>query len=116
MVLFVVNLILARLLSPTDYGIVGLITVFLAVSQTIMDSGLSSALIRKKNCTEIDYNTMFYTNIAFGLVMFVVLFLSSGPISRFYDKPDLSPLTKIMALNLIINSFGLIERTILTKT
>lgn len=114
-VLFVVGLILARLLSPTDYGIVGLITVFLAVSQAIMDSGLSSALIRKKNCTEIDYNTMFYTNIVFGLITFIGLYFASGPISRFYDKPELSLLTKIMAINLIINSFGLIERTILTK-
>lgn len=115
-ILFVIGIVLARLLSPTDYGIVGLITVFIAVSQTIVDSGLSQALIRKQNCTEEDYNTMFYTNIVFGLVTFFLLFAAASLIARFYQKPELNLLTKIMAVNLIINSFGLIETTILTKT
>ncbi len=115
LVLFVIGIVLARILSPTDYGIVGLITVFLAVSQTIVDSGLSQSLIRKQQCTDLDYNTMFYANIVFGVVTFFVLFAGSGYIAKFYDKPELSLLTKIMALNLIVNSFGLIETVILTK-
>jgi len=116
LILFVIGIILARLLSPTDYGIVGLITVFIAVSQTIVESGLSEALIRKRDCSEIDYNTMFYTNIAFGVITFIALFAASGFIARFYNKAELSILTKVMAINLVINSFGLIETAILTKT
>lgn len=112
---FIVGIILARLLSPTEYGIIGMITVFIAVSDSLVDSGLSSALVMKQNCTEVDYNTMFYTNLGFGSVMFIVLFLSAGAISRFYHNAELILLTRVMAVNLIINSFGLVESAILIK-
>lgn len=112
---FLIGLVLARLLSPTEYGIIGMAMVFIAISETFIDSGLSQALIRKQNCTEVDYNTMFYTNIALGILTFAIVFLSAGTISRFYDIPDLFLLTRVMAVNLIINSFGLVERAILTK-
>lgn len=114
-ILFLVGIVLARLLSPTEYGIIGMITVFIAVSDTIVNSGLSSALIRKRNCTEQDYNTVFYTNIALGVLMFLVLFFSAGAIGKFYKNPDLVPLTRVMAAILIINSFGLVEAAKLTK-
>ena len=112
---FFIGLVLARLLSPTEYGIIGMSMVFIAISETFVHSGLGSALIRKQNCSEADYNTMFYTNIGLGVVTFSILFFAAGAISRFYSNPELFLLVRIMAINLIINSFGLVETAILTK-
>ena len=112
---FVIGLILARLLSPSEYGIIGMAMVFISVSESIVQCGLGQALIRKPNCTEADYNTMFYTNIALGLVTFSILYFSAGAIARFYHNTELILLTKVMAVNLIINSFGMVETAILTK-
>lgn len=112
---FMIGLVLARLLSPTEYGIIGMAMVFIAISETFVHSGLGAALIRKQECTEADYNTMFYTNIGLGVITFCIVFLSAGAISKFYNNPDLYLLVRIMALNLIINSFGLVETAILTK-
>lgn len=112
---FVIGLVLARLLSPTEYGIIGMAMVFMAVSETFIDSGLSQALIRKQDCSDADYNTMFYTNIALGVATFLIVFFAAGAISRFYDNPDLYLLTRVMAINLIINSFGMVETAMLTR-
>ena len=112
---FVIGLILARLLSPSEYGIIGIAMIFIAISESIVNCGLSSALIRKPNCSEADYNTMFYTNIALGLVTFSILYFSAGAIARFYHNTELVTLTRVMAVNLIINSFGMVETAILTK-
>lgn len=112
---FLVGLILARILSPAEFGILGMIAVFIAVSNTVVDSGFSSALIRKNDATNTDYNTVFYFNLLLGIVLYGVLFLSSPAISRFFKEPILIPITRVMGIVLIINSFGIIQRTILTK-
>ncbi|MDD4560740.1 MAG: lipopolysaccharide biosynthesis protein [Candidatus Cloacimonetes bacterium] len=112
---FIVGLVLARLLSPSEYGIIGIVLVFIAISETFVQSGLGSALIRKQNCSDIDYNTMFYSNVCLGIVFFSVLYASSGFIARFYDNPPLKLLVRVMAINLIINSFGMVETAILIK-
>lgn len=112
---FLIGLVLARLLSPTEYGIIGMAMVFIALSETFVNSGLGAALIRKQDCTEADYNTMFYTNIALGVVTFLIIFFAAGAISRFYDNPELYLLTRVMAINLIINSFGMVETATLTR-
>ncbi len=112
---FLVGLILARILSPAEFGILGMIAVFIAISNTIVDSGFSSALIRKNDTTNTDYNTVFYFNLLLGIVLYGVLFLSSPAISRFFNEPILIPITRVMGIILVINSFGIIQRTILTK-
>ena len=112
---FSVGIVLARLLSPSEYGIIGMMMVFISVSKAFVDSGFTEALIRKQNCTDADYNTMFYSNIAMGLITFTILFFASGAISSFYNIPELKLLGKIMALNLIINSFGFVETAMLVK-
>ena len=71
---FVIMIIMARLLTPEDYGLVGMLTIFLAVSQSLIDSGFSQALIRKQNRTEVDNSTVFYFNIAVGLALYVILY------------------------------------------
>jgi len=111
----VVGVVLARLLSPAEFGIIGMITVFIAISETIVDSGLSQALIRKKDCRDIDYNTVFIANLLMGVALYAILFVSANAISVFYKRAELSLLTRVMAFNLIINSFGIVETAKLTK-
>jgi O-antigen/teichoic acid export membrane protein len=112
---FVVGLILARILSPAEFGLIGMITVFLAVSQSFIDSGFGQALIRKPKAGQSDFSTVFWFNIFAGVLFFLLFFLLAPAIARFYDEPQLQPLTRVLSIILIINSFGLVQRAILTR-
>lgn len=112
---FVVNIILARILSPSEFGLIGIITVFTAVFNSIVDCGFSSALIRKANTTSVDYNTIFYFNIIFSFLLASSLFFCSPLIASFFSSEELTPLLKTMSSIIIINGFAIIQRTILTK-
>lgn len=112
---FLVGLVLARLLSPEEYGVIGIIMIFIAVFNSIVDSGFSNALIRKKNATDTDYNTVFFFNLLISIVLFFVLYLSANAISNYFKIPILVPVTKVMASIVIINAFTIIQRTILVK-
>lgn len=112
---FIVGIILARILSPREYGLIGMLTVFIAVSQSFIDSGFSNALIQKKKCSQDDYSTVFIFNLVISLFCYIILFVFSGYISAFYNEPILKPLIQVLGIGLVINSFGLIQRTILTK-
>lgn len=112
---FIVGIILARLLSPKEFGLIGMITIFIAISQSFIDSGFSQALIRKADCTKEDYSTVFFYNLIVGTCLYLMLFLFSGTIGNFYNEPILPLLIKILGLNLIIGSFTVVQITILTK-
>ena len=112
---FLVGLVLARLLSPEEYGLIGIITIFIAVFNSIVDSGFSNALIRKNDANDIDYNTVFFTNLVVSLFLFVVLYVSAPAIGVFFNRPLLIPLLRVMGLVIIINAFAIIQRTILIK-
>ena len=112
---FLVGLVLARLLTPQEYGLIGIILIFVAVFNSIIDSGFSSALIRKNDVKDEDYNTVFITNMSFSFILFLVMFFSAPAIANFFDQPQLIPLTKAMSSILIINAFSLIQKTILIK-
>jgi O-antigen/teichoic acid export membrane protein len=112
---FLIQVILSRLLLPKDFGIMGIIFVFLALSNSIIDSGFSQALIRKKNVNQEDYSTIFYFNLLMSVVMFIVLYISAEPISKFFSQTLLVPIIRVLSFVLIINSFGIIQRVILTK-
>lgn len=114
-VTFLVGLILARLLSPEEYGLIGIIVIFIAIFNSIVDSGFSNALIRKNDADEIDYNTVFITNMALSVILFCIMFFSAPLIADFFDQPLLIPLTKVMASVVIINAFAIIQRTLLVK-
>lgn len=103
---FVFSILIARLLLPEDYGVIAMLNIFLAVSQTFIDSGFGTALIRKIDRTETDFSTVFYFNIAVASVFYVILFFCAPAIANFYDTPLLEPVTKVVALNLIINSLS----------
>lgn len=106
---FFVNLILARLLMPSDFGCIGMLAIFVIVSQTIIDGGFGNALIQKKKPTQIDYSTIFYWNILFALILYLLLFVSAPFIASFYNMPLLSEVLRIIGLNLIISSLGIIQ-------
>ena len=106
---FVVNLILARLLMPSDFGCIGMLAIFVIVSQTIIDGGFGSALIQKKEPTQIDYSTIFYWNILFALFLYILLFIAAPWIASFYKMPLLCDVLRVIGINLVINSLGIIQ-------
>lgn len=110
---FLVGIILARILTPDEFGILGMITIFIAISNSIVDSGFSNALIRKTNPKSEDYNTVFYFNLIIGIIFYFILYISSPIISRFFNEPILIPITRTMGSILIINALGIIQRTLL---
>ena len=92
-----------------------MITIFIAVSESFINSGFSSALIQKKNCTDIDYSTVFYFNLAVGFIFYWILFFLAPFISCFFNEPQLIDLVRVLSIVLIIDSLTIIQRTILTK-
>ncbi|MDM1039131.1 lipopolysaccharide biosynthesis protein [Myroides odoratimimus] len=113
---FVVGIVLARLLLPEEFGLLGIITVFMTLSTVLMDGGFSVALINRKDCTEYDYNTVFYSNIFISLLLYIVLYISSDWLGVFFDNPKLSELLRVAGLNLFLLAFSSIHRTIIVKS
>lgn len=105
---------MARILTPEDYGLVGMLAIFIAVSQSLIDSGFSQALIRKQDRSEIDNSTVFYFNIGVGAILYLILFLSAPLIASFYNEPQLVPITRIIGLSLVFNSLVVVQRALLT--
>ncbi len=112
---FATNLVLARLLTPEDFGIIGMIMVFIAISSALVDGGFASALIQKKNPTNEDYSTIFYWNLITSITLFVALFLFAPAIERFYQMQSLALVLRIQGLYLILEAFAVIQVTQLNK-
>ena len=111
---FILGIIIARLVSPSEYGLIAMLGIFLAVAQTFIDSGFSNALIQKKDRTDIDYSTAFYFNLAIAVIVYGVLFLTAPLIADFYEESQLEVITKWIGLNLIISGFSIVQRAKLT--
>ena len=111
---FVFSIFLARILDISDYGIVAMIVVFMAVAQAFVDSGFSSALIRKPDLNEEDKSTAFYFNIIVGLACYGILFIVSPLIADFYDEPLLSPIIRVTGLSIVFNSLCVVQRALFT--
>lgn len=107
---FLIQIVMARILLPSDYGVIGILIVFLAISQSIIDSGFSNALIQKKNRNELDYSTVFYFNIAIGIFLYALLFFLSPFIASFYNNPVLEPVMKVISINLLIYSLAVVPK------
>ncbi|MEP3481535.1 MAG: lipopolysaccharide biosynthesis protein [Fuerstiella sp.] len=112
----VVNLVLARLLLPHEFGLVGILTVFILVAQVIADAGLSSALIQKSSPSETDWSTSFYSNFILGLLIFAVLWVLSPAVAASFSEPQLTWLTRVLALTVVVNSLGVVQATRFQKT
>jgi O-antigen/teichoic acid export membrane protein len=112
---FIIGLVLARLLSPTDFGLIGMVTIFIAISTTFVNSGFSQALIKKKDCTQIDYSTVFYFNLTMGIFLYLILFFTAPFIASYFNESQLLEIVRVLSLVLIIDSLTIIQRTTLTK-
>lgn len=111
---FFIGIILARLLPPSDFGVIAMLTIFLAISQTIIDGGFSNALIRKVDRSEADYSTVFIFNIVIGVLLCLIVVWAAPYIAVFYEMPQLSSVMKVLALTLLFNSFSVVFYAILT--
>lgn len=114
-VTFLVGIVLARLLSPAEYGLIGICLIFTTVLLGIVDSGFSNALIRKKEVSNDDYNTMFITNMVMSLALFALLFFCAPYISAFFERPELTSLVRVMGLILFFQALSLVQYTRLSK-
>lgn len=111
---FIIMIIMARLLSPKDYGLVGMLTIFIAIAQSLIDSGFSQALIRKQNRTETDNSTVFYFNIGVGISLYLIFYAIAPSVAQFYRTPELIPIMRVISLGIIFNSLAVVQRALLT--
>ena len=112
---FIVSIILARILAPEAYGTVALITVFTTILQVFVDSGLGNALIQKKNSDDLDFSTVFWTNIVFCTVLYTIVFLCAPLIARFYNNDSLTSLTRVLALTVLISGVKNVQQAYVSK-
>lgn len=112
---FVILIVMARILSPDDFGTMALLALFVGLANVFVDGGFGSALIQRQNNTHTDESTVFFFNLVMGLVVLVALCTLAPYIAHLFDKPILRPLTYVMAANVFINAFGSIHTILLTK-
>ena len=112
---FIVTIILARLLTPEDFGLVAMVLIFFELSYSFVESGFSAALVREKNITEIDKSTTFIFNFISSIILYVLLFFAAPAIAAFFEEEALTWIVRVMGLNLIINSLAIIQRATLTQ-
>ncbi len=113
--LFVCGIVLARLLTPREFGLIGMTTIFVAVSQTFIDSGFSQTLIRKQDCTSADYSTVFIFNGLVSLVFCFLLAIAAGAIGRFFGEPELPGIIQALSLSIVLGALGQVHRIQITK-
>lgn len=107
---FVIGIILARLLTPEDFGLIGMLSIFIAISQAFTDSGLEKGLIQKKDREEVDFSTVFIFNFVVSLLFYVMLFLAAPLIADFFEKPELVALTRVLTLIIVVDSLAIVQR------
>lgn len=112
---FVADIILARLLTPYDFGCIGMLAIFIALADTFIDAGFGSALIQKKRPTQVDYSTVFYWNLGMAVLMYAILFFCAPAISRFYAIPELCAVLRVQGILLFLYAFNVIQRNQLKK-
>lgn len=112
---FIINIILARLLSPDEFGLVGIITIFISVFNSIVDCGFSSALIRKTDVKNIDYNTIFIFNLFFSIALSLVLCFAAPLVASYFNLPNLNLLLKVMSVIIVVNGVSIVQTTILVR-
>src|SRR5699024_2002672 len=112
---FGVQIILARLLMPDDFGLIAMIIVFISIGQRLMDGGMTTSLIRTKNPDQLDYSTVFVTNFIVSIVIYLLIFVAAPFIASFYDQEVLKNILRVYALTFVIRSFVAVHVAKLTK-
>ena len=114
-VAFIVSIILARILAPENYGTVALITVITSILQVFVDSGLGNALIQKKNADDTDFSTVFYTNIIFCAFLYIILFICSPLIAKFYNNMELVPYIRVLGITVLVAGIKNVQQAFVSK-
>lgn len=111
---FLLSIVIARLVAPSEYGLIAMLGIFLSIAQAFVDSGFSNALIQKKNRTEADFSTVFYFNIVVACAVYLLLFFAAPLIADFYREPLLKDVARLVGLNLIVSAFAVVQLAKLT--
>lgn len=114
-VAFIVSIILARILDPSDYGTIALITVFITILQVFVDSGLGNALIQKKDADDLDFSTVFFTNILFCFILYLMIFFSAPLISSFYGRMEMTPYIRVLGLTVLISGVKNVQQAYVSR-
>lgn len=112
---FLITIVLARLLLPSEYGIIALVTIFISLSDVIIDGGLNTALIQKKNADNVDFSTILYFSLGMAIVMYAIMFFSAPAIARFYQQQQLVPIIRVLSISLFFYAFNSIQRAYVSK-
>ena len=107
---------IARILSPSDYGLIGLITVFITIANVFAISGLGQALVQRKEINNTDFSTVFYYSLAFSVILYFILFFTAPAIAHFYELPKLIPIIRVLSLTVIIGSINSVQQAYVQKT
>ena len=113
-VAFLVTIIMARHVTPGEYGLIGMLAIFMALAQVFIDGGFANALIQKEVRTETDFSTVFWINVSIGVLSYILLFVGAPAIAAFYNQDILVPITRIYGLNLILSSLSAVNKVKLT--
>jgi O-antigen/teichoic acid export membrane protein len=111
----IIQIVLARLLFPEEYGLVGLLTIFISISDTFILQGLTTALIQKYDADETDFSSVFYANIVVSLVLYVILYFAAPYVSVFYNEPKLTAIMRVLSLNVVIGAFSAVHNAVLSR-
>ena len=112
---FIVSIILARLLEPSVYGTIAIVTVFITILQVFIDSGLGNALIQKKNADDLDFSTVFFFNVAACVVLYIMLYIAAPYVALYYDNQELTALLRVLGLTLIISSLKNVQQAFVSR-
>lgn len=115
LVTFIVSIVLARILMPEDYGTVALVTVFTTIMQVFVDSGLSTALIQKKDADDLDFSSVFYFNFAVCIILYLIMFFVAPYIASFYVKPELVPIVRVISLTIVISGVKGVQQSYVSR-
>lgn len=115
LVTFIVSIVLARILSPNDYGTIALVTVFITILQVFIDSGLSTALIQKKDADDLDFSSVFYFNFVVCIILYLLMFFSAPYIAKFYNDLSLTPIIRVISLTLIISGVKGVQQSYVSR-
>lgn len=112
---FLSTVVLARMLTPDDFGLIAIVTIFIAFSQMMVDSEMGGALLKKKTVTNADYSTLFYYNLAASIVIYGILYAASPWIAGFYNQPELTDIIRVISFTIIIHAFRVVQRIIIFR-
>lgn len=115
LVTFIVSIVLARILMPEDYGTVALVTVFTTIMQVFVDSGLSTALIQKKDADDLDFSSVFYFNFAVCIILYLIMFFAAPVIASFYEIPELTPIVRVISLTIVISGVKGVQQSYVSR-